>query len=142
MAQTSSGPVKAPPEQIKYADLLYYGAWIGIFLMAITYAVYVTGILKPLIPLHEVPNYWSMSVHDYLAQTGAPTGWGWAALLHRGDYLNFIGIAVLALMTIVCYFILISAYSKKKDTAYMVIAIAEVVVLCVAASGLLGAGGH
>jgi hypothetical protein len=90
MAQTPSGPAKAPPEQIKYADLLYYGAWIGIFLMAITYLIYVTGIFKPLIPLHEIPNYWGMPVHEYLRLTGAPTGWGWAALLHRGDYLNFV----------------------------------------------------
>jgi hypothetical protein len=45
-------------------------------------------------------------------------------------------------MTIVCYFILISAYAKKKDKIYLIIAVAEVVVLCVAASGILGTGGH
>jgi len=31
---------------------------------------------------------------------------------------------------------------KKKDTAYVVIAIAEVLVLSLAASGLLKVGGH
>ncbi len=130
------------PEQITYANILFYGAWLGIALMAVTYIIYVTGILDPHVSLELVVNNWDKSVAEYRQITNSPDGWGWVALLGSGDFINFLGIALLALMTIVCYLTLIPAYLKRKETTYAVIAILEVVVLVAAASGLIGAGGH
>ena len=45
-------------------------------------------------------------------------------------------------MTIVCYLVLVRGYSRQKDWIYAAIAVLEIVVLSVAASGILGAGGH
>lgn len=132
----------ATPEQVRYANLLFYGAWLGIFMMFVTYGLYVTGILAPHVPMEMVTASWKMSVVDYMHHTNSPNGWGWAALLHRGDFINFIPIALLALLTIVCYFTLIPGYYRRKDYKYMFFAIAEIIVLAVAASGLLGSGGH
>ncbi len=134
--------VQASPEQITYANILSYGAWGGIALMVITYLIYITGLLTPHIPLHEVPNYWGMSADQYLHEAEIGRGWGWALLLGKGDFLNFLGIAFLGILTIIGYLMLISAYIKKKDKAYTVIAVLEVLVLTLAASGFLGSGGH
>lgn len=134
---------QADPEQISYANLLYWGAWIAIAILVVTYILYVTGLISPHISLVDIPKYWSMSVGEYLEQSGAPHGWGWVALLGRGDYLNFVGIALLAAMTIVCFLVaLLPGYAKKRDWLYVGIVVAEVIILVTAASGILGGGGH
>jgi len=45
-------------------------------------------------------------------------------------------------MTIVCYLVLVRGYFRQKNWIYTVIAILEIVVLSLAASGILGRGGH
>jgi hypothetical protein len=83
-----------------------------------------------------------MRVHDYNVALNAPTGWGWAALVGKGDYLNFVGIAMLSGLTILCYVVILPILIRKKDIAYTAIAVVEVLVLSLAASGLLKVGGH
>jgi uncharacterized membrane protein len=56
--------------------------------------------------------------------------------------LNFVPIAFLSLLTIICYISLIPGLLRKKDTTYTVIAIVEIIVLLVAASGILGTSAH
>ena len=134
--------LKTTPEQLVYAKLLFLGAWTGIFLMITTYIIYITGVLPAHVDINLIPQHWDKGVQEYLALTNSPQGWGWVALLGKGDFLNFIGIALLAVLTIICYMTLIPAYIKKKETALTIICILEVLVLSVAASGLLGSGGH
>jgi hypothetical protein len=55
--------------------------------------------------------------------------------------VNFLGIAFLAGVTIVCYLRIAPILFAKKDPIYGVIALLEVIVLTLAASGLLK-GGH
>lgn len=132
----------APAEQITYANILFYGCWGGLAIMAITYLIYISGLLSPHVSMDLVTKYWSLPVQNYLTENSVPTGWGWATLLGKGDFLNFLGIALLAGLTIVCYLPIIFAYLKKNDRAYTIIALLEVIVLCVAASGIVGTGGH
>jgi hypothetical protein len=63
-------------------------------------------------------------------------------MLGKGDFLNFTGIAFLALVTLVCYVRIVPILFRKKDTIYGVIAIVEVLILALAASGVLKSGGH
>jgi hypothetical protein len=128
------------PEQVVYANILEKGMLFGLAVLFITFAIYVSGIMHPMIPLGELSNYWGMSVGDYLHETGAPDGWTWMSMLGKGDILNFIGIAILAGLTILCYAAIVPLLLKKKDTVYAVIAILEVVVLTVAASGIIASG--
>lgn len=121
---------------------MFIGAWLGIFILFVTYALYVFGVLTPLVPVESVAQNWGMGVHEFMETTGAPAGWTWLTLLGTGDYLNFFGLALLALLTIVCYITLIPGYLKQRDWTYLVICILEIVVLSVAASGVLGSGGH
>ena len=133
---------EAPPEQIAYADILFYGCWFGIFVLLITYILYLTRVVPPYVPMEQLTWYWSHNVHHYVEEANVPTGWGWVKFLNKGDFLNFIGIAFLALLTIVGFLTLIPAYAKKKDWAFMVIVVVEILVLLLAATGILGTGGH
>ena len=138
---TSQAP-QAPPEQITYANLLFYGSWGAIAILLITFFVYVSGVFESYIPINEISQYWSMPVSQYVQEANIPIGWGWATLLGKGDFLNFIGIALLAGMTIICFIVILPYYIKQKDIPFMVLIILEVLVLCLGASGIFGTGGH
>jgi hypothetical protein len=133
---------KAKPEQIRYANILFAGAWVGIFLLIVTYSLYVSGIMTPHVDIQMVTQLWGSGLHEYIEVADAPVGWSWLGLLNRGDYLNFIGLAILALMTIVCYISLVPAYIRDKDWTYTIICILEILVLGFAASNIVGGGGH
>ncbi len=138
----SNDRLKASEEQLAYANILNYGMWIGLAVAVVTFIVYVSGVLPTFVPIEDMPKYWGMKAGDYIHTLNAPTGWGWVAFIGKGDYLNFIGIAMLAGLTVLCYLIIIPILMKKKDTPYVIIAILEVAVLVLAASGILKTGGH
>lgn len=142
LSVAAAGEPEIAEEQLAYANLLDAGMKLGLMVLVVTFAIYAAGALVPQVPLTDLPRYWSLPVKEYLAATGAPTGWGWMALLQRGDYLNFIGIALLASVTIACYLAILPIFVRRRDRAYALLAAAEVLVLVVAASGVLGAGGH
>jgi hypothetical protein len=136
------GKLRATEEQLAYAKLLDFGMKLGLLALIITFIVYLSGILTPYIPVNDLPRYWGMSVHNYLEATGIHPGWTWVGMLGKGDFLNFVGIAFLAGVTILCYLRIIPILFRKKDTVYGILAILEVLVLVLAASGILKAGGH
>jgi len=141
---------KASEEQLAYAGVLNIGMWIGLFLLVVTFIVYISGVLPSYVPiekLSEIPQgsnvpYWGMRAHEFNQAFNVPTGWGWIRLAGKGDYLNFVGIAMLGGLSILCYLVILPILMKKKDTSYVVIATLEVAVLLLAASGILKAGGH
>ncbi len=133
---------KATPEQMLYAKILEIGAYSGLLLMIISYILYVLGVFTPHVPIETVVANWHHGVHEYLAATGSPQGWNWFVLMGKGDYMNFFGLALLALLTIVCYMVLLPGYLRCKDRAYTFFVVAEVLVLSLAASGLVGGGAH
>ena len=134
--------VKATEEQIAYASLLDKGMKAGLLAVIITFIIYITGVLSPHVPVNDLPKYWSMPVKEYLAATNIHTGWSWIGMVGKGDFLNFIGIAFLAGVTIFCYMRIIPMLFRKKDTVYGILAVIEVLVLVLAAPGVLRAGGH
>jgi hypothetical protein len=142
MVEKSAISVKASGEQLTYANILNKGMIVGVLILLVTYIIYVTGILSTFIPVEDVPKYWKMSVAKYTHELGAPTGWNWLGLIGKGDYLNFIGIAILAAVSMLCYIAILPGLIRKKDTPLIVIVILEVLVLALAASGILKSGGH
>jgi hypothetical protein len=134
--------LKATEEQLAYAKILGAGMKLGLLLIIFTFVIYLTGILAPYVPVNSLPKYWSMPVKQYLASTGIHPGWSWLFLLGKGDFLNFLGIAFLAGVTVICFFPVIPIFLRKKDTTYAVISLLEILVLVLAASGLLKSGGH
>jgi hypothetical protein len=133
---------QASEEQMAYAGVLNVGMWLGLAVLVITFFVYISGVIPSYVPIDDLPKYWTMRVHDFNVALNAPTGWNWVSLVGRGDYLNFVGIAILSGLTILCYLVILPILIRKKDRAYAVIAVIEVLVLSLAASGLLKVGGH
>ena len=139
---------EAQSEQLLYAKVLEIGMYIGLVILFITFGVYVSGIMAPAVPLDQVSSYWHLGVHDYLETVNQnhlqlahpPTGWAWLTMLGKGDFLNFIGIAILGGVTIICYLAIIPTLLRKKDNAYVAMALLEVIVLSLAASGILAVG--
>ncbi len=135
-------------EQLLYATILEIGMYLGLGLLLVTFFLYVSGIVAPAVPVAELPKYWEMSVHDYLEVTNhdhvhrehALTGWSWLSVLGKGDYLNFLGIALLSGVTIVCYLGIVPILIMKRDLVFAAISLAEVVILALAASGILSVG--
>jgi hypothetical protein len=134
--------LKASEEQVLYANVLMIGVLAGLVLMGVTYFIYLTGIFPAHVDMSYLPQVWGKNVNEYLHLTNTPHGWEWTKLLMKGDFLNYIGFALLGLMTVGCYLLLVRGYMRQKDWAYTAISVLEIIVLCVAASGLLGGGGH
>lgn len=127
-------------ERLIFAELLSRGTWISVAVLLLTFLLYIGGLAKPLIPIDQLPRYWGMPAAEYLRQANLPRGWGWVRLVAFGDFLNFIGIAMLAGMTIVCYLAVLPIFLRRQDTPYILIVVAEIAILLLAASGLLAVG--
>lgn len=133
---------RLPNEQLAYARVLDAGMKLGFLCLVVSFALYVTGLVSPHVPVEELPRYWSLPVKKYLAVTGIHAGWGWLDMLGKGDFLNFVGIAFLSSVAILCYVSIAPIFFQKKDRIYAWLAVLEVAVLTLAASGLLKVGGH
>ena len=131
---------RVPEEQALYARWLDRGGRAGLWLLAACFIVYVLELFEPHVPLHELPALWSHPVTHYRALTGAPAGWDWLLHLGKGDYLTFLGIAALAMMSAVCYARIVPALAARGERLQAWLAVAQVLVLLAAASGLLVAG--
>lgn len=139
---------RSADEQLLYASILEVGVYLGLVVLLVTFGLYASGAVAPSVPLQELPSYWQLGVHEYLEVINAEhlhhdhliTGWTWISMVGRGDYLNFIGIALLAGVTIVCFLGIIPTLLRKHDRIYATMAALEVLVLVLAASGLLAVG--
>lgn len=149
-AKACPTPTQTHTEQYIYANILEKGMYVGLLLLFITFAVYVFGIVRSVVPLDEIANYWALDSHTYLEKINEhyihhehlPTGWAWIGLAGHGDFMNFIPIAILAGTTMLCYAAIVPTLIARKDSAYVVMCILEVLVLGLATSGLLAVGGH
>jgi hypothetical protein len=133
---------KASEEQIRYATLLNIGMIVGLAIIIVTFIIYLSGVLSSFIPPQDIPKYWGMKSKDFIHVLHTPTGWSWVAMANKGDYLNFIPIAIFAGLSIFCYLAILPILLRKKDMYYVIIALIEVAVLVLAASGIIKSGGH
>jgi len=129
-------------DQIIYANLLVVGVWAGIAIMFVTYSIYLFELLPAHVDTSLIANVWNKGVGEYLEITRSPHGWGWVGLLAKGDFLNYIGFTLLGLMTLLCFIVLLRGYLRQKNWIFSIIAFLEILVLSLAASGILGTGGH
>jgi hypothetical protein len=133
--------VVQPPEQLRYARLLDWGTRVGLVVLLLSFAAYVLGLAESHVPVAQLPELWIHPVGRFLELTNSPTGWGWLALVHRGDIAGMLGIAILAGSSVLCLLALVPLYLARGDRAFAAVCLAEVAVVLFAASGLL-TGGH
>lgn len=141
MSTSTTNHQSQQAEALRYAFLLDWCSRLGVLALLVSFAAYVLGIWTPHVPLDQLPNLWSLPVSDYLQRTASPKGWGWLALVRQGDFANLIGIALLSGCSIAPLVGVIVLYAKRKDYVYVSICAVILLVLFLAASGVL-TGGH
>ena len=118
-----------------YARWLDIATKVGFVVSLVAFLVYAGHVLPAYVPLEELPRYWSLPVHKFIEATGAPSGWAWLGELGYGDGLNLAAIALLGLVTPLCYARLVPALIVERDWLQAALAAAQLVVLLAAASG-------
>jgi hypothetical protein len=126
----------APIEQAITARWIEIGVRIGFAILATTFALYVFGVLEPLVSPQELVRLWQLPVDRYVAATGAPTGSGWLRLLTKGDYLNLLGVAVFGLVALACYARMVPLFLRQGRRTQALFAALQVLVLLAAAVGV------
>jgi len=140
MSKNQAQSAGAQEAQTLYAKVLEIGMAIGLLALLVTFALYVLGVMSPYVPLDKISNYWHLPAGEYLHTLNIPHGWGWLSMLGYGDFINFVGIVILAGITIVCYIAIIPTLLRDNDKVYAGLALVEAVVLGLAASGILAVG--
>jgi hypothetical protein len=126
---------------------LIYARWLGwctraaLTVLIVSFAAYALGLLEPLVALQRLPEVWGLPLERFLAATGAPIRWDWLGVALKGDYANLVGIAMLGMVSVVCYLRVLAPLVRTKERALAVLAALQIAVLVAAASGLLS-GGH
>jgi len=129
------------PEQQVYARWLDWSTRVSLAVLIAAFLAYAVGPLAPAVAVDDLPRLWVLPVERYLEATGVPSGWGWVAMLAKGDYLNLVGVALLGFVTVLCYLRVLPLLLTRGERLQAAFAVAQVAVLLLAASGLL-AGGH
>ena len=124
-----------------YARWLDRATKAGFAILLAAFLAYVSGLVPAFIPAAELPRYWALPVDRFIAATGAPQQWAWLRFLGYGDMLNLAAIALLALVTPACYTRLLPQLYAQRDRVQLSLAAVQVIVLIVAASGLLAGTG-
>jgi hypothetical protein len=133
-------PTTLPPiadEQLAYARWLDWGAKAGFLALVAGFAAYATGLLPPHVPFDRLPELLALPLDRYLAATGTTAGWGWTKMMAKGEYASLVGIAILAGCSAPCLLVIIAVYLRRRDFVYATLAILEIAVLALAASGVL-----
>jgi hypothetical protein len=120
--------------ELIYARWLAAGTRAALATLVATFLAYLCGFAEPLVPHPRLPALWHLPVGDFRAATGAPAGWEWLAHLGWSDYTNMIGVAMLCLVSLVCY---LRMLFWRGEALLRALALAQVLVLVAAASGRL-----
>ena len=123
--------------QGRYARLLAWGVQVGLALLVASFLLYVFGIVAPHMPIERMPELWRMSASHLAMETGVRAGWGWAGFLPRGDMLVLAAIAILSTCSVLCIAAIAPIFRARGDRVFVAICVLEVLVLLLAASGVL-----
>jgi hypothetical protein len=128
------------PEQVRYAQWLWWSGSFGLTLLIVGFVLYVSGALPPHVPVGELPMVWKMSSRELAEHVGGHAGWDWVLLPHKGDMLNLFGIAVLSGCSALPLLAASVIYLRRGDRLFAGLCLAQVAVLVLAASGIIAVG--
>jgi hypothetical protein len=134
------GQLPPSTEALLFARTLQVGTWLSLAVLVLAFAGYVSGVVRPLVPIEELPSVWGLRAADFAARVSLPRGWGWLALLRYADLQPLVGVAMLTGLSIVAYLLILPVFLRKRDTAYALISAVQLAVLLLAASGLVSIG--
>lgn len=141
MGLKETTPPPTPAEALRYATLLEWGTRIGLALLVMSFVAYVTGWYTPHVPLERLPSLWGLPVNEFHSAAGTPQDWDWQLILLHGDHINMVGIGVLAACSLPPLLALIPLFLRQRNgRVYATICALEVLVIVLAASGVLSSG--
>lgn len=138
--------VEPSREQLRYARVLDLGMRLGLVCLLVSFPLYILDIVKPHVPIQKTLACWCLRVNGthgeagYNEQVGVKPGWSWVTLLPASDFLNLVGLCILGSVTVVCYLALIPLLVRRADWIYVVLAVLQVLILVLAASGVCSSG--
>ena len=71
------------------------------------------SITTPLVPLKQIPQYWSLSLNQFLEKSGTPTGWEWSSMLGHSHVVPLLGISILASGILFCFLYLLYSFLQR-----------------------------
>ncbi len=119
-----------------YARWLDAGTKLAFALLVCGFVGYAIGITEPYVPLAQLPDLWTLPVDHYNAAIHAPTGWRWLHHWWRSDYLTYFGVVALLITTLASMLRATSVLYALDERLQAWIALAQVVVLVLAAAGV------
>ena len=122
-----------------YARWLDAASRIAFAAALLAFVLYTGGFLPSFVPLDTLPALWRLPVGEYLARTGAPAGWEWLRLVGHADYLSLACVALIALVTLICYLAVLPMLLRLGERLEAALFAAQAVVLFFACSGALAA---
>jgi hypothetical protein len=135
--------VYADRVQLAYAKTLDFVSHAIIVVMAAGYAFYLLRLLPNTIPIELIARNWGLNSSDLRSQLHHHCGWSCfssiPALLH-GDALSYASVIFLSMATMLCLITALFAFLAEKNRIFMVMAIMQILVLGVAASGVFATG--
>lgn len=125
------------PAQLSYATLLVWLVRANLVAMSVFFLLYATGWVPAAIPIAEVPMYWTMSASTYASTVGVSTGWAWIHSLGDSGVLAFVGTVLFPVTTTIAALAAAVLFARDRVAVYSLIALAETVVLVIAATGII-----
>lgn len=133
-------PSEVSEEAQRFAETVRRGTTLSLLVLGVTFVLYLTGAVRPLIPIAHLPRYWGLRAVEFLVEVGLRPGWGWAAFVTHGDMLNLVGVVMLGTLSIAAYAVMLPVLIRRRDRVYTAIAVAQLGILALAASGLVALG--
>jgi len=126
--------------QLVYAQVLETVSHVGIAFLVGGYFVYVLQLLPLSVPIDAIAANWHLKASEMQQKLHTPSGWSFlksTAALLKGDVVSYLSIFYLAMATIACLAFATITFYREKNYVYTALAVLQVVVLLVAASGLI-----
>ncbi len=128
---------RLPKARHAYARTLELVVPVAFVIALLTFILYVTGILEPLVTLPAAAKAWGMAAHEAHRFLGLEPGWGWLSKLRYADMLCLLSLALLATATPLACAVALIQYIRRREWIPSVIAFLQICVLALAMSGLV-----
>ena len=128
---------RVSPEQLRYARVLDVCMKAALAFLVGAFAIYLGGVLPSEVPLDALPRLWTLPAGEYLTASATEPGWYWMTRLGQGDALALGAIALVAGASLPCLLVLAADYARQRDWAYLGITVLLIVLLGLAASGVV-----
>jgi len=140
MKQDPSSKSHVQKEQLAYAGVLDKLSHFAILFLAGSYATYIFNLLPPKVSIADIAANWHLRAPVMQAKLNAPLGWSFmsnAESFWRGDALSYLAIIIICMIPVVCLLVFSACFFREKRPVFGVIALVQVLILLVAATGIL-----